>query len=67
MGVYPICKAGFKVYHTSRIPTPTLGKKKENQPKKKPQTKPQHPYSSYNETLQFPAGPVSHFVQHFRK
>lgn len=40
MGVYPICKAGFKVYHTFRIPTPTLGKKKENQPKKTP--KPNH-------------------------
>lgn len=66
MGMYLICKIGFKIYHTFSIPTPTLGKKKRNQPKKR-QTKPHYPCSSYNKTLQLPAGPVSHFVQHFQK
>lgn len=51
MGMYPISKKGFKTYHTFSIPTPTIGKKKGNQPKKKPQIKPHYPYSSCNETL----------------
>lgn len=54
MGMYPICKT----YHTSSILTPTLGKKKENQPTK-PQTKPHYPCSSWNKTLQLPARPVT--------
>lgn len=66
MGMYPIWKTGFKTYHTFSIPTPTLGMKKENQPKP-PQTKPQYPWSSYDKTLQFPAELVSHFIQHFQK
>lgn len=53
MGTYPICKT----YHTFSILTPTLGKKKENQPTKS-QTKPHYPCSSWNKTLQLPAVPV---------
>lgn len=54
MGMYPICKTGFKTYHTFSIPTGTSGKKKEN--KKTPI--PHYPCSSYNKTLPLPAGPV---------